>query len=81
MTTAPKGGQGWRKSSYSGSNGNSSCVEVNWHKSSHSGSNGNSDCVEVAVGAEVVGVRDSKNAVGPQLAFGEGMWRRFLNQL
>ncbi len=38
----------WRKSSYSGANGE--CVEVahvpGWHKSSHSGGNG--ECVEVA---------------------------------
>jgi hypothetical protein len=39
----------WRKSSYSGSNGN--CVEVAaWRKSSYSGSNGN--CVEVAAWRE-----------------------------
>lgn len=45
----------WRKSSYSGNNGN--CVEIGvvdlsppvsgWHKSSHSGSDG--DCVEIGV--------------------------------
>jgi hypothetical protein len=62
MTTTPKGGQGWRKSSYSSGNGNDSCVEV-------------------AFGADAIGVRDSKNAVGPQLAFAEGTWRRFVGRL
>lgn len=64
MTTAPKVGQGWRKSSYSGGNGNGSCVEVAF-----------------GAEAEVVGVRDSKNAVGPELAFTEGVWQRFLSRL
>jgi hypothetical protein len=65
----------WRKSSYSGSNGD--CVEIGWHKSSHSASNGN--CVEVgwpeAVG---VAVRDSKQPAGPALTFATPNWRTFL---
>ena len=54
---------GWRKSSFSGSNGGS-CVEVAWRKSSFSGGNGG-NCVEVAftIGA----LRDSKNPSGPVL--------------
>ena len=38
----------WRKSSYSGADGNSNCVEVAWRKSTFSGSAGNGSCVEVA---------------------------------
>jgi hypothetical protein len=65
----------WRKSSYSGSNGD--CVEVGWRKSSYSeGSNG---CVEVGwADAEDVAVRDSKHPGGPTLAFPAGPWRDFL---
>jgi hypothetical protein len=47
-----------------------------WRKSSHSGG-GNNDCVEVAFGAEAVGVRDSKNTDGPQLAFPATAWFSF----
>jgi hypothetical protein len=44
----------WRKSRYSGNEGN--CVELAWRKSSHSGNESN--CVELAyTGA----IRDSKN--------------------
>ncbi len=68
----------WRKSSYSGTSGQGSCVEVRWRKSSHSGGSGQGSCVEVAVGAEVVGVRDSKNTDGPRLAFAAANWRRFV---
>jgi hypothetical protein len=58
----------WRKSSRSGDNFN--CVEIgfpapSWRKSTRSGNNVN--CVEVAVAGGLVGVRDSKNAVGPVL--------------
>lgn len=49
-------------------------MTTRWRKSSYSGG-GNNDCVEVAVGAEVVGVRDSKNVDGPQLAFSPEAWR------
>jgi hypothetical protein len=51
-----------------------------WRKSSHSGTSGESACVEVAFGVEVVGVRDSKNADGPQLAFSATSWRKFVAQ-
>ena len=68
----------WRKSSYSGQNGD--CVEVAvlpaWHSSSHSGQNGN--CVEVASNLPgVVAVRDSKDLGGPVLAFAANEWRAF----
>ncbi|HEX3778211.1 MAG TPA: DUF397 domain-containing protein [Pseudonocardiaceae bacterium] len=70
----------WHKSSYSTTQGN--CVEVAWvdgtawHKSSYSSTHGN--CVEVAMGAEAVAVRDSKNVVGPMLAFPADAWHGFL---
>lgn len=66
----------WRKSSRS-NGGNGNCVEVAWRKSSHSGG-GNGDCVEVAVGTAAVGVRDSKNTVGPILEFPVDQWQAFL---
>lgn len=50
-----------------------------WRKSSYSGG-GSGDCVEIAVGAEIVGVRDSKNTDGPTLAFTAASWRRFLQR-
>jgi hypothetical protein len=51
-----------------------------WRKSSYSGDTGTDSCVEVALGVEVVGVRDSKNADGPRLAFGPDSWREFARQ-
>src|ERR1041384_742894 len=65
---------GWRKSSYSGTNGN--CVEVAWRTSSYSGGNGN--CVEVAWPESRVAVRDSKNVTGPALDFPPVQWRGVL---
>jgi hypothetical protein len=38
-----------------------------------------STCVEVAVGADEVAVRDSKDAVGPALRFTAAEWRAFLD--
>jgi hypothetical protein len=51
----------------------------NWRKSSYSGG-GNGDCVEVAFGPEVVGVRDSKNTDGPELAFSASTWQKFVER-
>jgi hypothetical protein len=69
----------WRKSRYSGSNGDCIEVAVMWHKTSHNGSNGN--CVEVAAdsGARVL-VRDTKDRGGPVLAFLPSAWREFAGQ-
>jgi hypothetical protein len=69
----------WRKSSYSGYNGN--CIEVTiWRRSSHSGNNG--ACIEVAAAAHhntspEVAVRDSKYPSGPRLAFPASAWCTF----
>ncbi|WP_327235473.1 DUF397 domain-containing protein [Streptomyces sp. NBC_01317] len=65
----------WRKSSFSGDQGN--CVEV------ADGVSGR--CAEAADGvsgrvrdAPVTLVRDSKAPAGPRLAFGAGAWASFL---
>jgi Domain of unknown function (DUF397) len=71
----------WRVSSYSGQTG--ACVEVAvvpdstaWRVSSYSGQTGN--CVQVVTNAPgVVGVRDSKDAHGPVLAFTPDAWSAF----
>lgn len=70
----------WRRSSYSGANGN--CVEAavlgsaTWHKSTYSGTNG--AYVEVARHVPgVVAVRDSKDPGGPALAFRPHDWHLF----
>lgn len=47
-----------------------------WRKSSHSG--GGNDCVEVALSAERVGVRDSKNPAGGTLSVSPRGWRALL---
>jgi Domain of unknown function (DUF397) len=79
----------WRKSSYSGTNGD--CVEVGsdgailvrdteaWRKSTHSGTNG--DCIETATGQGVILVRDTKNRDGGALAFGADAWASFVTSL
>lgn len=50
---------------------------TNWRKSSRSSDQPN--CVEVAFSGPAVGVRDSKNADGPLLAFAAGNWSAFLS--
>ncbi|MER7013042.1 DUF397 domain-containing protein [Saccharopolyspora sp. NPDC000359] len=67
----------WRKSSYSGPSSN--CVEVGWRKSSYSGPNSN--CVEVGLGADEVGVRDTKDRDGGLLALDQRQWRAFLSAI
>ena len=47
-----------------------------WRKSTFSGGGG-SNCVEVADAGQAVVVRDSKDALGPVLVFGQHAWRQF----
>lgn len=96
MTSIDMSRARWRKSSYSGSNGN--CVEVaTWRKSSYSGNNGNcvevadwrkasfsaqnGACVEAGTAGQAVAVRDSQDPDGPRLAFGASAWRAFAASL
>lgn len=71
-------GLAWFKSSHSGNEPGSACVEVAWFKSSYSGNEPGSDCVEVAAAPEAVLVRDSKNAQGPRLALSPSGWSAFV---
>lgn len=51
---------------------------VTWHKSSYSGGSGG-DCLEVADGhPTLIPVRDSKNPLGPKLAFRAEAWSAFV---
>ncbi|NEC84927.1 DUF397 domain-containing protein [Streptomyces sp. SID12501] len=51
-----------------------------WRKSSHSAEGG--DCVEIAAGfPNVLPVRDSKDASGPNLAFDTRAWTSFMTAL
>ena len=47
-----------------------------WRKSSFSGGGG-SNCVEVTDTGRTIAVRDSKDALGPILVFGQHAWRQF----
>lgn len=73
----------WRKSTYSGSQGN--CIQAaplgpaSWRKSSHSGNDGN--CVELADQLAGVAVRDSKDPGGVKLVFMVPSWRHFIEAL
>ena len=50
-----------------------------FRKSTMSGKfDGNSDCVEVAIVADAIGVRDSKNRVQPPLRFSRSEWIAFI---
>ncbi len=53
--------------------------EVLWYKSTRS--SGQGDCVEVAMGPDVVRVRDSKDRQGTILAFDLPAWRIFLDNI
>jgi len=66
----------WRKSSYSGSQTNCVEVAVLWRQSSYSGSQSN--CLEVTEFDHLVAVRDSKDPVGPALAFSPATWASFV---
>lgn len=73
---------GWRKSSYSGGDGNNgACVEIAWHRSSYSaGSGNNGNCVEVAAAAPGVAVRDSKTTEPALLAVPNHAWHAFVTR-
>jgi hypothetical protein len=47
-----------------------------WRKSSFSGGGG-SNCVELTDAGQAIAVRDSKQAPGPVLVFGQHAWRQF----
>jgi len=71
----------WRKSEYSES---SNCAEIGGYRTpSESHANGN--CAEVGSGAQVVAVRDTKEAALGEartvLEFTPGAWNRFLAEI
>jgi Domain of unknown function (DUF397) len=51
---------------------------VRWSKSRRSGADG---CVEYGPAADVVGLRDSKDALSPVLAFSHPAWRSFIDDV
>ncbi|MDQ0991559.1 DUF397 domain-containing protein [Streptomyces sp. V3I7] len=52
-----------------------------WYKSTYSGGDGG-DCLEVGSGhPTLVPVRDSKNPLGPKLAFRAEVWTAFVENL
>lgn len=51
-------------------------TELDWFKSSYSGGGGN-NCVEVAMGPEIVRVRDSRDLRVRPLAVQPAAWSRF----
>jgi hypothetical protein len=72
----------WRKSSYSNGNGGN-CIEVTtpqWRKSTYSNGNGG-ECVEVAGLGHAVGVRDTKDRNGGNLAVAPAAWTSLLTAL
>ncbi|MFV2011164.1 MULTISPECIES: DUF397 domain-containing protein [unclassified Micromonospora] len=50
-----------------------------WYTSSRSANN--AACVEVRLGADTIGVRDSKDRGGPALAFDPAAWTGFLTTI
>jgi len=50
-------------------------IETPWRKSSYSGANG---CIEVAMTADGVGMRDTKDRKGPVLLFTPDEWTAFV---
>jgi hypothetical protein len=72
----------WRKSSYSGNDNSTECVEVApWRKATYSGNRG-ADCVEAGVvAAGRVLVRDTANRDGAVLDIPAPAWERFTASL
>lgn len=58
----------------------SSSGAVRWRRSRYC-EGANSTCVEVAVGPGDVGVRDSKNPIGPVLVFSTEEWQTFVRSV
>ena len=54
--------------------------DTRWFKSSYSGGSG-TECVEVADLGPKVGVRDSKQPQGPDIAVCQGAWQGFISDL
>lgn len=50
-----------------------------WKKGSRSNGSGGSNCVEVAILAQGIAVRDSKNRTGPALMFTPAEWTAFVD--
>ncbi|MFV2196651.1 DUF397 domain-containing protein [Nocardiopsis sp. LOL_012] len=78
MSAPGQGFDGWRKSSYSGTNAN--CVEVGWHISSYSPDTGRS-CVEVGWDRRAAAVRDSTQRGLGYLPFAADAWVRLTGTL
>ena len=53
--------------------------QLEWRKARRS--QGNGDCVEIAAAEGDIAVRDSKDPLGPVLAFGPEAWKRFAVQV
>jgi Domain of unknown function (DUF397) len=52
-----------------------------WRKSTASGSSDSGGCLEVALMPDLVLVRDSKQATGPDLTFASSVWTAFVDTL
>jgi hypothetical protein len=52
-----------------------------WRKSTASGSSDSGGCLEVALTPDLVLVRDSKQAAGPDLTFASSVWTAFVDTL
>jgi hypothetical protein len=60
--------------------GSTKLRRAEWRKSTYSGANGS--CVEVRTSQPgTVGIRDSKNVPGPQLAVTDQAWTRFVQAI
>lgn len=53
--------------------------ELVWFKSSYSSGNDGNSCVELALTAQTVHVRDSKDTTGPRLTFAPDAWASFVS--
>jgi hypothetical protein len=53
-------------------------MSIVWRKSTRSGGNG---CVEVLLDPKAVGIRDSKDASGPEIFVDAAAWRAFVHHV